>query len=133
LASHKDAGGDTDGILGRHSPQSLIYHEFALEVRFVRGAAGPSGSDEFFDHIWNRVYGELLFRQATWHATLLHPFFYVIDSKRAPNCGKAQCLLRARFTIEVVMVPPNAKALLNVSSPQTSSTLPTPPHAQSCS
>ena len=25
------------------------------------------------------VYGELLFRQATWHATLLHPFLYVID------------------------------------------------------
>jgi hypothetical protein len=36
------------------------------------------------------VYGELLFRQATWHATLLHPFLYVIDSKRALNFGEAQ-------------------------------------------
>jgi hypothetical protein len=24
------------------------------------------------------VYGELLFRQATWHATLLHPFLYLL-------------------------------------------------------
>jgi hypothetical protein len=36
------------------------------------------------------VYGELLFRQATWHATLLHPFRYVIDFKRALNFGEAQ-------------------------------------------
>ena len=36
------------------------------------------------------VYGELLFRQATWHATLLHPFLYVIDFKRALGFGEAQ-------------------------------------------
>jgi hypothetical protein len=36
------------------------------------------------------VYGELLFRQATWHAALLHPFLYVIDSKRALSFGEAQ-------------------------------------------
>jgi hypothetical protein len=36
------------------------------------------------------VYGELLFRQATWRATLLHPFLYVIDSKRALSFGEAQ-------------------------------------------
>jgi hypothetical protein len=37
-----------------------------------------------------RVYGELLFRQATWDATLLHPFLYVIDFKRALSFGEAQ-------------------------------------------
>jgi hypothetical protein len=37
-----------------------------------------------------RVYGELLFRQATWDATLLHPFLRVIDSKRALKFGEAQ-------------------------------------------
>jgi hypothetical protein len=31
----------------------------------------------------------LLFRQA-WHATLLHPFLYVIDLKSALNFGEAQ-------------------------------------------
>jgi hypothetical protein len=36
------------------------------------------------------VYGELLFHQATWHARLLHPFLYVIDSKRALGFGEAQ-------------------------------------------
>jgi hypothetical protein len=36
------------------------------------------------------VYGELLFRQATWHATLLHPFLYVLDFKRALGFGEAQ-------------------------------------------
>jgi len=36
------------------------------------------------------VAGELLFRQATWDATLLHPFLYVIDSKRAFNFGEVQ-------------------------------------------
>jgi hypothetical protein len=36
------------------------------------------------------VYGELLFRQASWHATLLHPFLYVVDLKRALNFGEAQ-------------------------------------------
>jgi hypothetical protein len=35
------------------------------------------------------VAGELLFRQATWPATLLHPFLYVIDFKRALNFGEA--------------------------------------------
>ena len=39
------------------------------------------------------VYGELLFRQATWHATLLHPFLYVIDFKRALGFGEAQVRL----------------------------------------
>src|SRR5260370_40309392 len=37
------------------------------------------------------VYGELLIRQATGHATLLHPFLYVIDSKRALSFGEAVC------------------------------------------
>jgi hypothetical protein len=32
----------------------------------------------------------LLIRQATGHATLLHPFLYVIDSKRALSFGEAQ-------------------------------------------
>jgi hypothetical protein len=36
------------------------------------------------------VYGELLIRQATGHATLLHPSLYVIDSKRAFSFGEAQ-------------------------------------------
>jgi hypothetical protein len=27
-----------------------------------------------YDDTLEAVYGELLFRQATWHATLLHPF-----------------------------------------------------------
>ena len=36
------------------------------------------------------VYGELLIRPATGHATLLHPFLYVIDSKRALSFGEAQ-------------------------------------------
>jgi hypothetical protein len=36
------------------------------------------------------VTGESLFRQATWHATLLHPFLYVIDFKRSLNFGEAQ-------------------------------------------
>jgi len=40
------------------------------------------------------VYGELLFRQATWHATLLRPFLYVIDSKRALSFGEAQVYSR---------------------------------------
>jgi hypothetical protein len=35
------------------------------------------------------VYGELLFRQAAWHA-LLHPFLHVVDLKRALNFGEAQ-------------------------------------------
>jgi hypothetical protein len=35
-------------------------------------------------------HGELLFHRATWHATLLHPFLYVIDSKRALGFGEAQ-------------------------------------------
>jgi hypothetical protein len=35
------------------------------------------------------VYGELLIRPATGHATLLHPFLYVIDSKRALSFGEA--------------------------------------------
>ena len=35
----------------------------------------------------NPVYGELLFRRATRHATLLHPFLYVIDFKRALSFG----------------------------------------------
>jgi hypothetical protein len=35
------------------------------------------------------VYGELSFRQATWHA-LLHPFLYVIDFKRALNFGEGR-------------------------------------------
>jgi hypothetical protein len=38
----------------------------------------------------NPVYGELLIRQVTGHATLLHPFLYVIDSKRALSFGEAQ-------------------------------------------
>ena len=36
-----------------------------------------------------RVYGELLLRRATWHETLLHPFLYVIDFKRALSFGEA--------------------------------------------
>ena len=36
------------------------------------------------------VYSELLIRQATGHATLLHRFLYVIDSKRALSFGEAQ-------------------------------------------
>ena len=36
------------------------------------------------------VYGELLLRRATWHETLLHPFLYVIDFKRALSFGEAQ-------------------------------------------
>ena len=36
-----------------------------------------------------RVYGELLFRQAAWHATLLHPFLYVVDLERALNFDEA--------------------------------------------
>jgi len=36
------------------------------------------------------VYGELLIRQATGHATLFHPSLYVIDSKRAFSFGEAQ-------------------------------------------
>jgi hypothetical protein len=35
----------------------------------------------------------LLFRQVTWHATLLHHFLYVIDSKRALNFGEAHLSL----------------------------------------
>jgi len=34
------------------------------------------------------VYGELLFRQARWHTTLLRRFLYVIDSKRALSFGE---------------------------------------------
>jgi hypothetical protein len=34
----------------------------------------------------------LLFRQAAWHATLLHPFLHVVDLKRALNFGEAQPL-----------------------------------------
>jgi hypothetical protein len=36
------------------------------------------------------VYGELLFRQATGNATLLHPLLYVVDFKRALGFGEAQ-------------------------------------------
>ena len=36
------------------------------------------------------VYGELLIRQAAWHATLLHPFLYAVDLKRALSFGEAQ-------------------------------------------
>jgi hypothetical protein len=36
------------------------------------------------------VYGELLIRQAAWHATLLHPFLYVVDLKGALIFGEAQ-------------------------------------------
>ena len=36
------------------------------------------------------VYGELLLRQAAWHATLLHPFLYAVDLKRALSFGEAQ-------------------------------------------
>jgi hypothetical protein len=34
----------------------------------------------------------LLIRQAAWHATLLHPFLYVVDLKRALNFGEAQVM-----------------------------------------
>jgi hypothetical protein len=39
---------------------------------------------------YSPVYGELLLRRATWHGTLLHPFLYVIDFKRALSFGEAQ-------------------------------------------
>jgi hypothetical protein len=39
------------------------------------------------------VYGELLLRRATWHETLLHPFLYVIDFKRALSFGEAHAAL----------------------------------------
>jgi hypothetical protein len=48
------------------------------------------------------VYGELLFRRATWHETLLHPFLYVIDFKRALSFGEAQgcvCSVLIRLVI----------------------------------
>src|SRR4029077_14958734 len=48
-----------------------------------------------------RVYGELLFRQATWHATLLHPFLYVIDSKCALKFGEAQLQAGGGVGVEV--------------------------------
>jgi len=38
------------------------------------------------------VYGELLLRRATWHETLLHPFLYVIDFKRALSFGEGHGL-----------------------------------------
>src|SRR5260370_33239576 len=41
-------------------------------------------------HSVRRVYGELLFRQAKQHATLLTPFRYVIDFKRALGFGVAE-------------------------------------------
>jgi hypothetical protein len=44
------------------------------------------------------VYGELLFDQAKRHATLLHPFLYVIDFKRALNFGEAQPPCVTSFT-----------------------------------
>jgi len=36
------------------------------------------------------VAGELLIRQAAWHATLLHHFLYVLDLERALNFGEVQ-------------------------------------------
>jgi hypothetical protein len=36
------------------------------------------------------VYGELLFRQATGNATLLHPLLYVVDFKRLLGFDEAQ-------------------------------------------
>jgi hypothetical protein len=47
------------------------------------------------------VYGELLFRQATWHATLLYPFLYVIDSKCALKLGEAQLQAGGGVGVEV--------------------------------
>ena len=40
------------------------------------------------------VYGELLLRHAAWHATLLHPFLYAVDLKRALSFGEAQLMSR---------------------------------------
>jgi hypothetical protein len=49
-----------------------------------------------------RVYGQLLFRQAAWDATLLHPFLYVVDLKCALNFGEAQGV-RALISPNVVI------------------------------
>jgi hypothetical protein len=55
------------------------------------------------------VYGELLFRQPTWHEILLHPFPYVIDFKRALN------LARHRAEIGRLCPPLGHKGYLTVS------------------
>ena len=53
----------------------------------IQRAVSERGRDN--STLGSPVYGELLFRQATWDATLLQPFLYVIDSKRAFNFGEA--------------------------------------------
>jgi hypothetical protein len=47
-----------------------------------------------------RVPGELLFRVTTGHVTLLRPFLYVIDFKRALSFGEAQAHHRGSMVKE---------------------------------
>jgi hypothetical protein len=50
--------------------------------------------DKLFATYSKPVYGELLFRQATWHATHCYiPFLCVIDFTSAFNCGEAHALI----------------------------------------
>jgi hypothetical protein len=67
----------------------------SIAARVVFGANSTLRSTMFFlfcvvHSIRGPVYRELLIRQAAWHATLLHPFLYVVDLKRALNFGEAQ-------------------------------------------
>jgi hypothetical protein len=41
----------------------------------------------------------LLLRQAAWHATLLHPFLYAVDLKRALSFGEAQHFNWSEFAL----------------------------------
>jgi hypothetical protein len=44
----------------------------------------------------------LLIRQAAWHATLLHPFLYAVDLKRALSFGEAQAWSRRQCYYSVL-------------------------------
>jgi hypothetical protein len=78
-------------------------HGVNSAIRRLRDALGDSAeSPSFVETLGGRgyrfvfpvekppVYGELLIRQAIGHATLLHPFLYVIDSKRAFRFGETE-------------------------------------------
>ncbi len=84
---------------GEHNEHNLSGQELPLSImrlylprtgRFDSVVAKLKIEIIFFDG----VYGELLLRRATWHETLLHPFLYVIDFKRALSFGEAQASLK---------------------------------------
>ena len=88
----------------------------SLKAKYQAKPSPEEKIEEWFK--FNPVYGELLFRQATWHATLLHPFLYVIDSKRALSFGEAHlciCILSANASKTARANPTSANVFIWIS------------------